>query len=90
MTSESRVRVHLLIGTFFTHIAHEAFEQDQLCLQLFDPEGQLILTHLALLEVLHTHTHTNKHSIIHILTLPHILTEDTLLPCKERHKYMNE
>lgn len=35
-----------------THIAHQALEEDKLGLELLYPERQLILAHLALLQVL--------------------------------------
>lgn len=35
-----------------THVAHQALEEDKLGLQLLHPERQLILAHLALLQVL--------------------------------------
>lgn len=35
-----------------SYVAHQAFEENQLCLQLLDSEGQLVLAALALLQVL--------------------------------------
>lgn len=47
-----------------TYIADESFKEDEFCLQLLHPQSQLILTHLALLQVL-KNTHTSSYVLNH-------------------------
>jgi len=46
----------MTVGAVSAHIAHEAFEEDQLCLQLLHSESQLVLTAFTLLQVLHIYS----------------------------------
>lgn len=41
-----------LRATASPYVAHQAFEENQLCLQLLNAEGQLVLAAFALLKVL--------------------------------------
>lgn len=41
-----------------TYVTDKSFKENKFSLQLLHPQSQLILTHLALLQVLKTHTHT--------------------------------
>lgn len=48
-------------GNEQTYVADEPFEENKFSLQLLHAQSQLILTHLALLQVLkNTHTHTHS------------------------------
>lgn len=47
-----------------THVADESFKENEFSLQLLDPQSQLVLTHLALLQVL---KHTQYEAVASVL-----------------------
>lgn len=59
--------VHRRVFFFFrAYVAHQAFEENQLCLQLLNSEGQFVLATLALLQVLHAGRRGRGHARRHV------------------------